>query len=254
VFVAIGAGFCEQERGVTIVLRVFSIMNDVTDTDSSLTNRAYVCLKADLIACRLEPGERLNISKLQRGLGVSQAAVREALSRLTSEGLAVIERNSGFRAAPIAASGYRELAEACATIEVPCLRAAIKYGDFGWEGALLSTYHVASRMLEQAAAGKVELVAYANYREEFHKKLFSACRNQWLLWSWSLLYAQHIRFRQTFLDLAQFERGLDSDYRTFLEVTIARKADAAVQIWCENHEKVTQFIESQLEKTASQAA
>src|ERR1700749_639902 len=80
--------------------------------DESLTHRAYVELRADLISCRLEPASRLNISRLQKKLGVSQAAVREALSRLTSEGLAVIERHSGFRAAPVSVSGYPGLAQA----------------------------------------------------------------------------------------------------------------------------------------------
>src|ERR1700749_1536161 len=101
--------------------------------DESLTHRAYVELRADLISCRLEPASRLNISRLQKKLGVSQAAVREALSRLTSEGLAVIERHSGFRAAPVSVSGYRVLAKACAVIEEPCLRWAIAKGDLVWE-------------------------------------------------------------------------------------------------------------------------
>jgi DNA-binding GntR family transcriptional regulator len=222
--------------------------------DFSLTHRAYVELKADLISCRLEPGSRLNISRLQRNLGVSQAAVREALSRLTSEGLAVIERQSGFRAAPVSAGGYRDLAVACESIEVPCLRSAIRKGDLAWEGALLATYHVASRMLELAAKGEVELEVYASHREEFHRKLFSACDNQWLLWSWSLLYAQHVRFRHTFADLAQYERGLDGDYRKFLDAAIARNIDLAIRLWCENHEKVSQFIESNLHKRDRRAA
>src|ERR1700749_1070384 len=119
--------------------------------DLSLTHKAYVEIRAALISCRLVPGTRLNIAQLQREVGVSQAAVREALSRLTAEGLAPIERNSGFRAAPISVEGYRELADAVITIEVPLLRSSIANGDYAWEGALVSAYHVASRVL--AAAG-----------------------------------------------------------------------------------------------------
>ena len=143
--------------------------------DSSITHRAYVEIRAALIACRLPPGSRLNIAQLQREIGVSQAAVREALSRLTAEGLATIERNSGFRAAPIAADGYRELSAACLTIEVPLLRSAIQNGDYVWEGALLSVYHVASRVLSEAASDSIGVDAYFSHREEFHQRLFSAC-------------------------------------------------------------------------------
>src|SRR5271167_4133379 len=112
---------------------------DDPQTDSSLTHRAYTCLRSDLISCRLPPGSRLNVARLQKNLGVSQAAVREALSRLTAEGLAIIERNAGFRAAPISRTGFRDLTAACANTEVPCLRSALEQGDLEWEGQLLAT-------------------------------------------------------------------------------------------------------------------
>jgi GntR family carbon starvation induced transcriptional regulator len=217
--------------------------------DSSITHRAYVQIRAALISCRLAPGARLNIAQLQREIDVSQAAVREALSRLTAEGLATIERNSGFRAAPIAAEGYRELSAACLTIEAPLLRASIENGDYAWEGALLSSYHVASRVLSEAATDSIGVDAYVGHREEFHRRLFSACDNQWLLWSWSLLYAQQLRFRHTFSDLARFERGLHDEYREFLNAAIARDADRAIMLWTRNHERVTEFIEANLHRS-----
>ena len=208
--------------------------------DSSLTHRAYTELRAALISCRLPPGSRLNIARLH------QAAVREARSRLTAEGLSTIERNSGFRAAPVAASGYRELADACITIETPLLRASIANGDYAWEGALLSSYHVASRVLSEAASEVIGLDAYVAEREAFHRRLFSACANQWLLWSWSMLYAQQLRYRHTFSDLARFERGLHAEYREFLDAVIERDTERAVRLWTRTHDTVTEFIEGSL--------
>jgi DNA-binding GntR family transcriptional regulator len=219
--------------------------------DSSLTNRAYVEIRRALISCRLAPGARLSIAQLQRDVGVSQAAVREALSRLTAEGLAVIERNSGFRAAPISVEGYRELATAVITIEVPLLRSSIENGDYAWEGALLSAYHVASRVLSEVEDG-AGMEAYVANREDFHRCLFSCCDNQWLLWSWSLLYAQQLRYRHTFAELARFERGLHADYRSFLDVVIRRDVDQAERLWRENHEKVADFIESHLHPASAE--
>jgi DNA-binding GntR family transcriptional regulator len=222
--------------------------------DSSLTHRAYVQIRAALISCRLAPGGRLNIAQLQRDIGVSQAAVREALSRLTAEGLATIERNSGFRAAPISMEGYRELATACITIEVPLLRSSIQNGDYTWEGELLSSYHVASRVLAEAGSDAASVDAYVGHREEFHRKLFSACDNHWLLWSWSLLYAQLLRFRHTLTDLARFERGLHDEYREFLDVAIDRNVELSVELWCRNHDKVVEFIEAHLKSPLLQVA
>ena len=218
-----------------------------TAQDRSITHRAYTEIRAGLISCRYPPGSRLKIAQLQREIGLSQAAVREALSRLTAEGLATIERNSGFRAAPISANGYRELADACITIEVPILRSSISHGDYHWEGELLSCYHVASRTLNQAVDEEIGLDSYVEHRERFHRQLFSASDNDWLLWSWSLLYAQQLRYRHTFRELAKFERGLHEDYRQFIDVVIDRDVERAVGLWCRNHEMIVQFIEANLQ-------
>jgi GntR family carbon starvation induced transcriptional regulator len=221
-----------------------SRLASVTSEDHSVTHRAYVQLRADLISCRLPPGVRLNIAQLQRSFGLSQAAVREALSRLTSENLVVIERHSGFRAAPISTDGYADLAEACLVIEIPCLRSSIANGDLKWEGALLSTYHIASQLLSRVVSGEASLDYYVSHREEFHRILFSASDSPWLLWAWSLLYAQQLRYRHRFADLARFELTLKTENREFVDAVIRRDAERAVLIWRHHSDAVKNFIES----------
>jgi DNA-binding GntR family transcriptional regulator len=220
--------------------------------DSNLTHRAYIRLRSDLIACRLAPESRLNIAKLQKELGFSQAAVREALSRLTAEGLATIERNAGFRAAPISRSGFRDLSAACANVEVPCLRSALANGDLKWEGALLATYHVASKVLERVVAGQEDISSYAIHRQAFHETLLAPCSNQWMLWSWRLLYTQHMRYRHTFHALSFFELELKSDFDHFMEKVLAHDVEGTVQACLENYEKVAQFLDQSQSNDAAQ--
>jgi len=226
---------------------------DVSGDDQSITHRAYVQIRAGLISCRFKPGSRLKVAQLQRDLEISQAAAREGLSRLAAEGLVTIERNSGFRAGPIAADGYRELADACLTIEVPLLRMSIARGDFAWEGSLLAAYHVSSRVLEQVGDDDISMDAYVRHREGFHQLLFSRCGNQWLLRAWSQLYAQQMRYRHTFRDLARFERGLHEDHRKFLDTVIEHRIEDAVELWRENHAKVVAFIESSLVQSGARS-
>lgn len=214
--------------------------------DQSITHRAYVQIRAGLISCRLKPGSRLKIAQLQRDFDISQAAAREGLSRLAAEGLVTIERNSGFRAVPLSADGYRELADACLTIELPLLRSSIQRGDFAWEGALLSAYHISSRVLAQVGDDEISMDAYVRHREDFHRILFSKCDNQWLLRAWSQLYAQQMRYRHTFRELARYERGLPQDYRKFLDAVVERRGEEAEQLWRDNHDKVVAFIEANL--------
>src|ERR1700731_5490431 len=79
------------------------------DAVHNLTQRAYEGLRADLLACRIRPGSRLKIQELCDRCSVSLGAVREALSRLTSEGLVVSEPQRGFRAAPVSVADLQDL-------------------------------------------------------------------------------------------------------------------------------------------------
>ena len=221
--------------------------------DNSVTGRAYERLRAELLGCRLAPGAQLNIAGLQSRLQLSQGAIREALSRLTSEGLVEVERNRGFRAAPVSASGFKELTEACMTVELPCLRAAIKNGDREWELNLLSTYHRAAHTLELVVGGAADVEAYSNERQGFYEALLGACDNHWLLWSWRLLYAQNMRYRHVYMPLAKFERKLNPYHTSFLQAVLARDEEEAVKLAVLNYTAVTDFIETLMANEAEPA-
>ncbi len=63
---------------------------------SNLSHRIYEILKDQIINEELAPGERLLDDKLASSFGVSRTPVREALTRLTSEGLVEITPRSGI--------------------------------------------------------------------------------------------------------------------------------------------------------------
>jgi DNA-binding GntR family transcriptional regulator len=211
--------------------------------DSSITQKAYLQLKSDLVACRLTPGKRINISQIQRETAFSQAAVREALSRLASEGLVDIERNAGFKASPISRTGFRELSEASMTIEIPCLRIAIENGDLEWEGKLVATYHMSSKMLTEVVSGREELDKYTAHREAFYDALLAPCDNKWLLKSWKTLYIQQMRYRHTFRKLAEYESSLTDYYKNFIDAILERDVERAVTLCLDKYEKVIAFVE-----------
>ena len=222
--------------------------------DPSITGRAYQILRTQIIDCTLKPGARLNISSLQTGLALSQAAVREALSRLTAEGLVEIERHRGFRVAPVSAGGFRELTEACITVELPCIRSAIANGDLEWERQLIAAFHRAAQTLQQLAAGSVGADAYSKERKAFYDVLLSACDNNWLLWSWGLLYAQNMRYRHMYLSLARFELEQLPVHQRILDAVLGRDVNAVVAMATANYEQVMCFVEQAMADEAAPPA
>jgi DNA-binding GntR family transcriptional regulator len=65
----------------------------------SVVDLAYERIRSMVIEGEIPPGARLGQVELAEQLGISRTPVREALRRLTGEGLAVFVPNRGFRAA-----------------------------------------------------------------------------------------------------------------------------------------------------------
>src|SRR5277367_3755115 len=102
----------------------------------SITEQVYVSLRSDLIACRIKPGSRLRTIELSKRFGVSLSAVREALARLSADGLALADPQRGFTAAPISAADLLALAEAHMGVETLCIQRSLLVGDSRWEAQL----------------------------------------------------------------------------------------------------------------------
>ncbi len=62
----------------------------------SLTDRAYKRVEELVVTLQLEPGSVLSESALAQDLGIGRTPIREALQRLTREGLVVILPRKGI--------------------------------------------------------------------------------------------------------------------------------------------------------------
>ncbi len=208
-----------------------------------MTQGAYEGLRADLLACRILPGKKLKIQELCTRFSVSLGAIREALSRLTSEGLVVAEPQRGFRAAPISASDLVDLTMVRVEIDSLCLRRAITCGDVGWESRLVAAAHRLARTPEQtpddpARSNEDWVEAHA----AFHLALVDGCDSLWLLHLHSLLYAQSERYRRLSVPFAISGRNVNEEHQAILNATLARDAEAAVRLLATHLEATTHIL------------
>ena len=111
------------------------------ESPTSLTHGAYAELRSQLLACHFAPGEKLKIDDLCRRFAVGSSAVREALSRLASEGFVVSEPQRGFRVAPLSIDALRDLTHVRCSIESLCLRGAIEKGGVEWQSQVVAALH-----------------------------------------------------------------------------------------------------------------
>ena len=210
---------------------------------TSLTQTAYERLRGDLLACRLEPGARLRMGDLCRSLEVSLSAVREALSRLTAEGLVVAEPQRGFRAAPISADELRDLTSVRLEIEALCVRRAIARGDLSWEAQLVAAFHRLSRTPERTPDDPERLSEeWVEAHGAFHLALVAACDSGWLLRLRDMLYSQSERYRRLSFPLAAAKRDLNREHGAIKDAALARDAERAVALMSEHLELTTRIL------------
>ncbi len=210
---------------------------------SSLTQEAYRRLRADLLACRLQPGDKLKVDELCQRLAVGSSAVREALSRLSSEGFIVMEPQRGFFVAPLALDELRDLTNVRCQVEELCLRQSMAAGDLGWEAGLIASFHRLSRTPERATGDPKRFSdEFGAAHTAFHEALVAACGSPWLLRIREHLYVQQERYRWLSMPLARYKRDLNREHREIMEAALARDADRAVRLLTDHLQATADII------------
>lgn len=91
---------------------------------TALPDHVYATLKQRILCCDLKPAERLTEKDLCEKLQVSRTPLREALNRLSHEGLVTFQPHAGYRVAPLTLEGFRALIEFRCIVEPPASRLA----------------------------------------------------------------------------------------------------------------------------------
>src|SRR5712692_7230966 len=84
---------------------------------TSKTSETYKSLKSDLLNGHFAPGAQMRIDAISKSLDVSVGAVREALSRLTSDGIVENVPQKGFVVAPVSPEDLKDLTSVRIDIE-----------------------------------------------------------------------------------------------------------------------------------------
>jgi DNA-binding GntR family transcriptional regulator len=215
----------------------------IKDASPNMTQGAYEGLRADLLACRIPPGRKLKIQELCLRFSVSLGAIREALSRLTSEGLVVAEPQRGFRAAPISASDLVDLTMVRIEVDSLCLRRAIACGDVNWESHLVAAAHRLARTPERVPDDPARTNEdWAEAHAAFHLALVAGCDSPWLLHLHTLLYAQSERYRRLSVPFAISGRNVNEEHQAIVTATLARDSEAAVRLLATHLEATTHIL------------
>lgn len=164
-------------------------------TDQTLAASALSRIRADILACRLMPNERLRFEALRERYGVGVSPLREALMRLEAEGLIQLEQNKGFRVSEVSRENLLDLMQTRIEIETIALRWSLQKGGVEWEANLLRTFHRLSRQTKIDPKNPETInETWSREHAAFHAALISACGSRTLMSIRERLFEQAERY------------------------------------------------------------
>ncbi len=191
----------------------------------TLTDYVYGQLRADIIDGKLPPDSKLKIEHLRNEYNVGATPLREALSRLSSDGFVITEGQRGFRVSPISPDDLDDVTELRVTLELKALRNSIQHGKEDWESRVVATYYQLSKAEESDLFANLETWEQRNH--DFHWALISACTSKWLLHFYNTLYDQHKRYRNISLVANLGQRDVHAEHQRIYEAALRRDVETA---------------------------
>ena len=218
----------------------------------TLVDEVHQALYQALIDGQLEPGSKLKLTEIAGRFGVSSAVVREALSRLTEQGLVQSNPQRGFIVTPLSVADLLDLTKTRVLIETLALRESIRHGDLAWEGRVLATHHTLNRtpMLNGDCANP----AWVQAHRMFHHRILDGsgvtrlsdiarglrdCSELYQFWSYS-------KGRDP-------DRDIVAEHREIAERTLARDEDGAATALTQHIERTTDLLVAYLNREGSHA-
>ncbi len=169
--------------------------------EGGLQEAIYTTLREAITSGTLAPGERLRQLDLARQFGTSQAPVREALQRLTQEGLAVSLPNRGTAVARLSVDEIEEVYVLRAELESLAVRRFIQHAT---RTDLQKLRRAVKAM--QTASRREDQVSFVEADARFHRIICEGSGSALLLQLWMPVDSR-VRGMMSVAN-ALFERGL----------------------------------------------
>jgi len=219
---------------------------ETTGTAAPISTQAssvYDRLQDDILSGRLEPGRKLRLKDLIEHYATGNSPLREALNRLSANGMVLREENRGFRVPPARTSELMELTRTRCWLEEIALRQSIKNGDEAWEERIVLAFHWLSRAAKSKKAEVQHTSAeWEEHHREFHLALISACNSSILIDFCTQLHKRTFRYRNLAEVVAYRDRHELEEHRELQQAALNRDADLAVALLTKHYTITSEIV------------
>ena len=211
----------------------------------------YANLRREIIRGELLPGQKLRVEALAERANVGATPVREALNRLSMEGLVSLQDQRGFRVAPVSTQHLVELTRTRVWVTEIAVRESVAAGGMAWEDGIVMAYRRLERTPNRLPEAPHELnPAWEDLHRSFHAALLAACPSRMLLEFSARLFDEGERYRHLSVrGSPSHARDVREEHRQLMEAVLARRTEEAIRLSNEHTllttEKLLAFLQQQ---------
>jgi DNA-binding GntR family transcriptional regulator len=171
---------------------------------------------------------------MRQRFNTGSSPVREALSRLLSEGFVSLEKHKGFRVAPVSRKELSELVKARAWIDGIAVAESIRSLDRIWEETLVVTLHRLSRATRDGPDGHA--ANWEALHKAFHVALVSGCGSSWITQISERLFDAAERYRMLGSAHVPARNELE-EHQAIVDACFRRDVDRAVELLGQHYQQ-----------------
>jgi DNA-binding GntR family transcriptional regulator len=206
----------------------------------------YDRIRGDIIAGSLAPGLKLRIEFVCERYGTGASPVREALNRLSQDGLVERRDQRGFYVASVSLEQLAELVKTRCWLEAIALKESIAHRTVEWEEGLVLAFHRLSRTRRSLDSGSYVInPEWEERHREFHHALIVQCGSARLLQFCAEMRDQAERYRKLAAAQVYPQRQGPDEHRAIMEAAIDGDADLAVARLEAHYQRTQAIIEEE---------
>ncbi|NMO05042.1 GntR family transcriptional regulator [Gordonia sp. TBRC 11910] len=203
----------------------------------------YGALRADILAGRRLPGERLKFPELGKTYDVSVSVLREALTKLAGEGVVTAEPHLGYAVTELSVDALEELTDARLALECLVFARSVEQGDLQWESKIVAAHHVMEGTRYLAEGTQCVTDEWALAHSQFHDALLDGCANRRLFGMATALRSEAELYRRWSQPLgAEHDRDLVTEHRELLDAALSRDAARASVLLADHIAHTTRLL------------
>ncbi|MGH1540715.1 MAG: GntR family transcriptional regulator [Arenicella sp.] len=192
----------------------------------------YTLMRQDIIEGNLQAGLKLKPSELKSHYDVSINTLREALTRLSSDGFVESEDQKGFRVASISLKNLEDLKQMRVLLEIEGIKQSIANNSVEWEAGIVAAHYKLTQIENAMEVDeKANFKLWCQYDYEFHRALMGACNNKLIIDMHKTVFDQ---FRRYFLinnKVNGFDKKqISGDHKKLCDLVLKKETELCIKV------------------------